>query len=144
MYTGKVGESFQWTSIVNSAENTANYCKAVDWKPHFSAVYCMYTVTLKELKAALKMSAEAGQYGVVNKISVASTAQDDDFQEVKRSERHIPNDIAQTAKNSTKQVPTSATVKMPPKAVLIRNFLAPLRTTEMDTETTGAENTLPE
>jgi hypothetical protein len=33
---------------------------------------------------------------------------------------------------------------MPPKAVSTRNFFAPLRTTGMDTETTGAENTLPE
>jgi hypothetical protein len=90
------------------------------------------------------VSAEAGQSGVANKISVASTAQDDDFQEINRSKRHIPNDIAQTAKNSTKLVPTSATVKMPPKAMLTRNFFAPLRTTEMDTETTGVENTVPE
>jgi hypothetical protein len=33
---------------------------------------------------------------------------------------------------------------MPPKAVLIRNFFAPIRTTEMDAETTGVENALPE
>jgi hypothetical protein len=33
---------------------------------------------------------------------------------------------------------------MPPKAVPTRNGFAPLRTTGMDTETSGAENTLPE
>jgi hypothetical protein len=31
---------------------------------------------------------------------------------------------------------------MPPKAVLTHNFFTPLRTTNMDTETTEAENTL--
>jgi hypothetical protein len=68
MNTGKVGESFQCTSIVNSTENTANYCKGLDGKTLYSAVYCMYTVTLKELKAVLKVSAEAGQSGVAKKI----------------------------------------------------------------------------
>jgi hypothetical protein len=39
----KVGESSEWDSIVNSSEkNRANFCKAVDGKPLFSAVYCMY------------------------------------------------------------------------------------------------------
>jgi hypothetical protein len=33
---------------------------------------------------------------------------------------------------------------MPPKAVLTHNFFGPLRTTDMDMETTGAQNALPE
>jgi hypothetical protein len=45
----KVGESPKWTSIVNNAENRANFCKAVYGKPHFSTLYCMHTVTLNEL-----------------------------------------------------------------------------------------------
>jgi hypothetical protein len=97
-----------------------------------------------KLKAVLKMSAQAGQSGSVNKTSVDTTVQDDDIREVKRRKRHIYNDISQTAKESIKPVPTSAAVKLPPRAVLIRNFFAPLRTTDMDTETTGAENSLPE
>jgi hypothetical protein len=52
--------------------------------------------------------------------------------------------IPQSAKKATKRVPTSAAVKLPPKAVSIRNFFAPLRTSGMNTETAGAENTLPE
>jgi hypothetical protein len=40
----------------------------------------MYAVTLSEQKAVLKVSAQAGQSGAVNKTSVESTAQDDDFQ----------------------------------------------------------------
>jgi hypothetical protein len=102
----------------------------------------MYTVTLNKPKANLKMSAQAGQSGVVNKPSVESTAQGDDFQQVKGRKRHVSNDSSQTAKKSTKPVPTSAADKVPPKTVLTRNFFAPLRTTD-DTETIGSENTLP-
>jgi hypothetical protein len=40
--------------------------------------------------------------------------------------------------------PKSAAVKLPTKAVITRNFFAPLRTNNMDTETTEAENALPE
>jgi hypothetical protein len=45
---------------------------------------------------------------------------------------------------STEPVPISAAVKLPPKAVSTRNFFAPLRTTDMDTQNTGTKNTLPE
>jgi hypothetical protein len=74
---------------------------------------------------------------------VESTAQDD-FQEVKIRKRHISNNALQPAKKSTKLVPTSAAVKLPLKAVLTRNFFTPLRTTDVDMETTEAGNTLPE
>jgi hypothetical protein len=67
-------------------------------------------------------------------------AQDDYFHEVKRCKRRISNNASQIAK--TKPVPTSATVKLPPKSVLPCNFFAPLRTTDMDMEITEAENTL--
>jgi hypothetical protein len=56
----------------------------------------------------------------------------------------MSNNISQTAKKSAKPLPSSAAVKLPPKAVLTRNIFAPLRTTDMNMETTGAENTLPE
>jgi hypothetical protein len=84
------------------------------------------------------VSAQAGHSGAENKTLVGSGAQDDDFQEVKRRKRNISNDTSQIAKKSTKSVPTSAAVKMHPKAVPTRNFFALLRTTDMDTETTGA------
>jgi hypothetical protein len=66
----------------------------------------------------------------------------DDFQEVKRRKMHISNNTMQTAKKSTKPVPKSAAVSLPPKEALTNNFFTPLRTTDMETETTGAENTL--
>jgi hypothetical protein len=39
-----------------------------------------------------------------------------------------------------KPVPTSAAVKLTPKVMLTHNFFTHLRTIDMDTETTGAEN----
>jgi hypothetical protein len=104
----------------------------------------MYAVTLNELKAVLKLSAQEGQCGAVNKTSAESTAQDYDFQEVKRRKRHISNDTSQSTMKSTKSFPTSEAVKLPPKAVVTRDFFAHLATNNMDTETTGAENTLAE
>jgi hypothetical protein len=75
----------------------------------------------------------------MNKTSVESMAQDDDFHDIKRHKRHISNNnTSQTAKKLTKPIPTSATVKLPPRAVLTLNVFAPLRTTDMDTETTEA------
>jgi hypothetical protein len=63
---------------------------------------------------------------------------------MKRRERHGSNNTSQIAKKQTKPVPGPAALKLPPKAVLTRNFFTPLGTTDMDTETTEAENTLPE
>jgi hypothetical protein len=54
----RVGESSQWTTIVNSVEeNRAKFCKFLDGKPLFSVLYSIYMVTLKELKAVLKVNA---------------------------------------------------------------------------------------
>jgi hypothetical protein len=111
------------------------------WETAFSALYGMYTVTLNELKA---LSEQAKHNDSLNKTSSESTAQEDDFPEVKKCKRRYSDDTSQSAKNSTKTVPISATFKLPPKAVLTCNFFALLRITGMDTETAFAENTLPE
>jgi hypothetical protein len=92
----KVKDNSEWTSILNTEENSENYCKGLDGKTLFSALHGMYAVTLNELKAVLKVSAQTGPSGMVNKTSVESTAQDDDCHEVKRSKRHICNNISQT------------------------------------------------
>jgi hypothetical protein len=110
----------------------------------FSAHYCMDTVTLKELQAVLKVNTQTGQSGLVNETSLESTTLDDDFQEVKRRKRRISNDISETTMKLTNSVPISTAVKQTPKAVSTRNFFAPLRTNDMDMETTGTEKTLPE
>jgi hypothetical protein len=104
----RVGGGSQWTTIVNSAEeNRAKSATFLDGKSLFSALYGMHTVTLKELKAALKVNAQAGQNGAVSKTSLQSTPHDDDFQEVKRRKSHISNHTSETAKKSTKSVPIS-------------------------------------
>jgi hypothetical protein len=92
----------------------------------------------------LKVSPQTGQSGAANKTSLKSTALDADFHEVKTCKRYFSNDTSWTAKKSAKSVPTTIAIKLPPKPMLTHNFFAPLRTTDMDTETTGAENTLPE
>jgi hypothetical protein len=88
------------------------------------------------------MSAQEGRSDAANKTSVESTAQDKAFQEVKIRKRHISNNTSQTIKKSTKPFPGSAAVKMPQKGVLTRNFFATVSTSDMNTETTGAANTL--
>jgi hypothetical protein len=88
---------------VNSAEeNRANFSKVLKGKALFSALYGIYTATLNELKAVLKLSAWTGQSGAVNKTSLDSTAQDDDFREIKRRKRRISHDASQTAKKPIK------------------------------------------
>jgi hypothetical protein len=56
----EVRESSEWTSTVNAAEeNRANCCGVRDGKLLCTVLYGMYTVTLDELKAVLKISAQA-------------------------------------------------------------------------------------
>jgi hypothetical protein len=70
----EVGEISEWTPVVNSVEeNRANFCKAVDGKLLFSALYVVYPVTLNEMKAVLKVSAQAAQSGAVNRTSGESS-----------------------------------------------------------------------
>jgi hypothetical protein len=54
---------------------------------------------VKELQAVLKMTTQRGQSGAVNVTSLESTAQDDDFQEVKRHKRRVSNDTSETTMN---------------------------------------------
>jgi hypothetical protein len=62
----EVGESSQWTTIVNNAkENRAKFYKFLDGKQLFSALYGMNLVTLKEMKDILKVNTQAGRSGAV-------------------------------------------------------------------------------
>jgi hypothetical protein len=57
-----VGESVQWSSIVNIAEeHRQNFCKALNEETLFSALNGTYAVALQELKALLKASSPAGK-----------------------------------------------------------------------------------
>jgi hypothetical protein len=59
--------------------------------------------TTERADAVLKMNAQAGQNGIMNKTSLESTAQDEDLQAVKRRKKHISNDTSETAKKTPNQ-----------------------------------------
>jgi hypothetical protein len=122
-----VGESAEWTAVVGATEeNRANYCKVLTGKTLFSALHGTYTVTLKELKSLLKASTTAGR-------STEKPAQDAGFQEVRRRKRHNTTEAAPTSKKAV-TTGASAPVTTPPKQITTRNFLAPLRAANMDTD----------
>jgi hypothetical protein len=90
-----VGESEQWSSIVNTAEeNRHNFCKALTGKTLFSAVYGTYKFALHELKATLKANNLAGQ----SKTSNSASTQEDGFKEIRRHKRQSTNETATTSK----------------------------------------------
>jgi hypothetical protein len=108
---------------VRSAEdNRENFCKALRGKPLFSALHGTYTVTLIELQSVLKASSLRGQ-----------TKQADGFQEVRNRKRHSTGEAART--------PKKATVAPPAEKIHTRNFFAPLRAANMDTDAPAESNT---
>jgi hypothetical protein len=68
-------------------ENRQNFCKVLNGKNLFSALYGMYTVTLHELKAMLKASTPAGQ----SKTPKSAATREDGFKEVRRRKRQSKN-----------------------------------------------------
>jgi hypothetical protein len=128
-----VGESAEWTAIVNTAEeNRASYCKALSGSVLFSALHGAYTVALKDLKSLLKSSNPAGN--TATGTESAKPTQEDCFKEVRRRKRHSTNEAAPTSKKPAAEATTKK------QEVATRNFFAPLRAT-MDTDTSGAEAT---
>jgi hypothetical protein len=105
-----VGDSEQWSAIVNSAEeNRQNICKALSGKILFSTLYGTYTVAFHELKAVLKASIIASQ----SKTPKSAATQEDGFKEVRRRKRHSSGE---TAPNSKRAVPTAASDAVHPPA----------------------------
>jgi hypothetical protein len=130
-----IWESTQWTEIVNTAEdNRANYCKALSSMVLLSALHWAYTVALKKLKSLLKASNKAG--GNNTTTESVKPSQDDGFKEFRRRKRHSTNEAAPTSKK-----PAAETKNTPNKEVATRDFFAPLRATNMDIDTSGAEAT---
>jgi hypothetical protein len=79
---GAVGDSDQWSSIVIAAEeNRRNFCKALDGKTLYNALYGTYTVALQEINALLKASA------TTNPTPKPTSTQEDGFTEVRRRNR---------------------------------------------------------
>jgi hypothetical protein len=131
-----VGDSEQWSSIVSAAEeNRQSFCKALSGKTLFSALYGMYTVALQKLKALLKTSNPADPTKTTN----PALTQKDGFTEVWRRKRHSTNKAAPTIKKAAAAI--AAAIIATPLKDNTRNFFAPLRTTSMDTNSSGAEVT---
>jgi hypothetical protein len=82
-------------------------------------------VTLNELKNVLKASGQAGQ-----------TKQTDDFKEVRNRKQHSTAEAARS--------PKKAAVPTPAGQVPTKNFFAPLRITQMDTDAPVAESSTEE
>jgi hypothetical protein len=114
--------------VSDAEENRANYCKALSGKTLLSAMYGTYSVTLTDLKSILKVYK-----------STEKPAQDEDFQEVRRRKLHNTSEAAPTSK---KAVPTATSdpVTTPSKEITTRNFFAPLRAANMDTDSAGSED----
>jgi hypothetical protein len=130
-----VGESTQWTAIVNAAEdNRASYCKALSGKVLFSALHGPYTVALKELKSLLKASNSAG--GTNTKTESVKPSLDDGFKEVRRRKRHSTNEAAPISKKLAAEAKSTTNPKVAP-----RKFFAPLRAATRETDFSGAEAT---
>jgi hypothetical protein len=97
-----VGNSEQWSAIINSAEeNKQNLCKALSGKTLLSALYGIYTVALHEVMAVLKATTLASQ----SKTPKSAATQEDGFKEVRKRKRHSNDEAAPTSK---KAVPTAA------------------------------------
>jgi hypothetical protein len=70
MHTAKVGEKLGVDDYLSNAEeNRANFCKILEGRLHFSALYGIYILTVNELKIVMKVNAQAGQSGRVTKTS---------------------------------------------------------------------------
>jgi hypothetical protein len=122
--------------VSTTEENWASYCKALSGKALFSALYGTYTVALQEIKALLKVSTTTPQ-------SAKKPTQEEGFQEVRRRKRHTSNEAARTPKKILVSAAPAA-ANTTPKTVPTRNFFAPLRTANMDTEVSDAEESTQE
>jgi hypothetical protein len=114
-----VGESVEWTQIVNTAEaNRASYCKVLTGKPLFSALYIIYTVILIELRTVLKANTLASQTKSP-KTGGEQLTQDKGFKEVRWRKRHNTDQAAQTSKKAAVQDKMSDALSTLPKEVRV-------------------------
>jgi hypothetical protein len=127
-----VGDSDQWSSIVNTAEdNRQNFYKALGGKTLYSALYGTYTVAPQELKALLKASTTADPTPTPKPAST----QEDGFTEVRRRKRQSRPNVQKSSANS------SVCPHRHPLQGHHKKFFAPLRATNMDTNSSGSETT---
>jgi hypothetical protein len=113
-----VGESEEWAAVIRAAEdNLESYSVALQSKTFYSA--------LNELKSVLKSSSQARQ-----------PSQGDGFQEVRSRKRQSTAEVARS--------PKKVDVPSPTGQVPTKNFYAPLRATNMETDASVTEPIPPE
>jgi hypothetical protein len=135
-----VGESRAWSSIVESTElDRIAFCKALKGKQLFNALYGTYSVALSDVKQVLQTSAKRTPAPEQQAHSTVTTGEDDGFKEQKRRKRQNSSEDEQQRKNVT-TVEASHVVAPCQKAAQVptRNFFAPLRAVNMETENVEA------
>jgi hypothetical protein len=101
-------------------------------------MYGTYTVTLQELKAVIKARTQTDQTNIP-KTTGQQKNKEDDFQEVRRRKRRATDETTGTSKKATVQTKTPTALNIPPKEVVTRNFFAPLKAADTDTDASGTE-----
>jgi Tfp pilus assembly major pilin PilA len=127
--------------VINSQhaeDNRTSYCKALAGNPLFSALCGTYAVTLIGLKAMLKVTTLASQTKSP-KTEGEQLAQDKGFKDVHRHKWHNTDEAAQTSKKAAVQDKTSDTLNTLPMEDVTRNYFDPLRTADMDTDTSSTD-----
>jgi hypothetical protein len=131
-----VGESATFKEVIeNAKQDRINLCNALKGKGLFSALYDTYTITLNELKNVLQQSVKRSA------TAAAENAPLDSFREKGRGrKRNNTPDQEQSGKSNKKVNPrvSAVPIKTSP-AIHPRNYYAPLRTVEMDTEKEDGE-----
>jgi hypothetical protein len=91
---------------------------------------------LQELKAVIKARTLADQTNIP-KTTGQQRNKVGDFQEVRRRKSRATDETTGTSKKATVQTKTSTALNIPPKEVITRNFFAPLKAADMDTDASG-------
>jgi hypothetical protein len=128
--------SVNWQKVVNSVkEDRVNLCRAFEGKTLYSALYGTYTVTLHEVKALAKSSADkptsSSTAGPATSTTATPVPSDiDGFREQRRRKRTSPGGKEPQKKRATP--PMSVEGKPATKAPITRNYFAPLGAADMD------------
>jgi hypothetical protein len=147
-----VGETEVWTSVVRRSEaDRLILCRMLEGKSLFGALYRVCSLTLLELKALLQL-----QHAAAKKATSATPTAPDkgEFRQQRRRKRMNSSEAGRpgSAKKKKKKkkrgslTMSGKAIAAHPTRIPTRNFFAPLRAMEVDTNTVagdGAESELP-
>jgi hypothetical protein len=132
-----VGESDAWKKVVeNAKQDRLNFCQILKGKRLFLALCGTYTVVLNDLNIVLKECVRKEAMTEKTPASPETELCDNEgFRQQRRRKRNSSSEDHTNKKPSTK--PGNTSLPLPHKLVSIRNYYAPLRSADMDVETTG-------